>query len=584
MNGDFFTVNTLYHSLEYAILEFQLSGGEMNRSISKKGLVAAGAVFLALNASITGCSKSSGEDLVEPKQIVKAQDVSVSLLIADSKTGGAPKAPVTVLLKGAAAPSVITLDEKKGTEFSDESGSFSFFVPEGAGKELVIVSVADGYINGGKTVVLQSGKNLIDLEMINIAEPPKSVALATKKLEVGTDGAVKAETSLQTTAASDASAARKTESVKVVLPEGTVLKDADGKVVSGNVKLVATYHNNEEIESLETFPGGFNVTAEVTGGAQDEGSFISGGFTSIEIQNDAGQDVKTFSKPIDVTISIAKGTINPKTGKTVAAGDIIPTWSYDKDLGKWTQEADAKVSTDSKGNLIGTLQVSHLSYWNLDWWQSENCGNSFTAGSKAPFIALGENARGKNVRFMFNRVGGGWSHSALSTGDDTLFFDNYPKDIPVSLTAYFDGQVVGKKENFKAACGENIDINLDLPAAESFATVSVSTVSVCSNIDDATIKEPIPSVPMFIVDVNGYELYINNRSSANPPIYFFRGASNAEGVETAYLTEGRTYYVMAQDRFGSGAWRYQKITLTQNTDVEIAFPTECQITTGGVAN
>lgn len=65
---------------------------------------------------------------------------------------------------------------------------------------------------------------------------------------------------------------------------------------------------------------------------------MTGGFTSIELTDEKGNKAATFSNPMEITMQIPKGTINPDTGKEIKTGDKIGIWSYDTTTGQWKYE------------------------------------------------------------------------------------------------------------------------------------------------------------------------------------------------------------------------------------------------------
>ena len=46
----------------------------------------------------------------------------------------------------------------------------------------------------------------------------------------------------------------------ITIPRGTVMKDAAGHPLTGQIEVMVVYHNNQTEQSLLSFPGGFFVT------------------------------------------------------------------------------------------------------------------------------------------------------------------------------------------------------------------------------------------------------------------------------------------------------------------------------------
>ena len=80
-----------------------------------------------------------------------------------------------------------------------------------------------------------------------------------------------------------------------------------------------------------------------------------------------GKAVKSFSKPLDITLSINPDLENPETDLPVKVGDQIPVFSYDKNKDEWTEEGISTIAKDANGNLIANFKVPHLSTWIISW-------------------------------------------------------------------------------------------------------------------------------------------------------------------------------------------------------------------------
>jgi len=189
----------------------------------------------------------------------------------------------------------------------------------------------------------------------------------------------------------------KKPTVTIEIPQSTIMRDKDGKALTGKVEAkVAQFDPNSE-EALAAFPGGFaaNITnpeavnaapnSQSSDGEETKGEVIfqSAGFTAVEI-NVGGEKVEKFDTPINISMRIPKGTLNPKTKKKVAVGDIVPIWSYDAAKDKWSYEGEGTVVNNNNGTpadfsddyLEVPYTATHLSYWNLDWYNGGRCSRA----------------------------------------------------------------------------------------------------------------------------------------------------------------------------------------------------------------
>ncbi|NNG44395.1 hypothetical protein HJP15_15940 [Pseudoalteromonas sp. NEC-BIFX-2020_002] len=218
---------------------------------------------------------------------------------------------------------------------------------------------------------------------------------------------------------SDAQKDRAVGGVSVSLKNGTKFLDKEGTALASAPSLTVGYFANEatghtedetiETSSLDAFPGGLNLTlAGEQGDDAEVGSFTSGGFVAIELTDDAGNKVKTFgndadNKPItlEVAMKLDKNTANPcavvydgeieniaafaevngfkdgvctlneATKVMVEPKHIFPVWSYEETTGQWSFESYGLVSgdrADTTTTFDVAVEVSHLSYWNLDYF------------------------------------------------------------------------------------------------------------------------------------------------------------------------------------------------------------------------
>tara|TARA_Y100000034_G_scaffold36122_1_gene44411 strand:- start:2925 stop:4898 length:1974 start_codon:yes stop_codon:yes gene_type:complete len=229
-------------------------------------------------------------------------------------------------------------------------------------------------------------------------------------------------------------AAKAAGGVDVSLKNGTKFLDKDGNALQSAPSLTVAYFANEatasatstddtalESSSLDAFPGGLGLTLPASADRETalEGNFTTGGFVAIELTDDAGNKVKTFGKDsegndntLEVAMKVDKNTSNPcpvkfdgdianlatfaeangfKKGActlenvapmTLEPGHIFPVWSYEESTGEWSFENYGLVAgdkADAKKTYDVTVQVKHLSYWNLDFFtyiiNAEKCDN-----------------------------------------------------------------------------------------------------------------------------------------------------------------------------------------------------------------
>jgi hypothetical protein len=154
----------------------------------------------------------------------------------------------------------------------------------------------------------------------------------------------------------------------LTVPAGTILRDANNNPLSGAVNTQLTYFNASSPAAIPSFPGGFSINANTRG----NGNFMTAGFAAINMTVN-GVPVENFSGNATVRIQVSPNVINPNTGTTVRPGDIVPMWSYNESTGQWKFEGDFTINSavGPGGNqtlYVEKSDVTHLSWWNLDWF------------------------------------------------------------------------------------------------------------------------------------------------------------------------------------------------------------------------
>jgi len=508
------------------------------------------ATISMIHLSLSGCGVIGNLDspgnngTPTPDIVLQQQPTALSILVLDAATGQPIPSSAKVVFGSALAGKMIDGKESAVTEVTADRGAASVFTTGGATGELSLLVKADGYLAGGTSIQVGPGLNAAEIRLINIAAPPASVPLVSASVQMNSDS-VAQNVVISTPATGTAPA------VTLTLPQGTVMKDGSGNPVSGTVTAVVTYHSPVDSSALTTFPGGFDVTAQVANGNKEPVSFVSAGFTSIEISNTSGQSVRTFSKPVEVRVDIAPGTTNPETDQPIQAGDVIPTWSFDVTTGAWKEEGSATVKADG-AKLYSVMNVTHLSYWNLDFHYKGTCQLN------SPYIEIPSQLQGKRIAFRLSRVGGGYTVEGLYDAGSRLSLLNFPGIYRMNYSATYHGKVIGTLDNYMAACGAKIPMTFAVPAEVS-PTATISVNSVCNS--NHGIKTPVPSNLVLIANENAE--------------IFFLGSTNAQGTITTTLPGNAAYYVFYVNRF-DGGYSYSMLNVgTSSVTKSIEIPVNC---------
>lgn len=233
-----------------------------------------------------------------------------------------------------------------------------------------VVASTNGYIKTAQTISLTTtGRSLLKIDMVSTAHPPQGVDIVEENdLVQLVNGTVQNSVQVHTP---DGKA-------QLEIPEGIMMYDAGGTPLSGFISVSVAHFDNTVEEAMAAFPGGMVTGVNLQDGSADEGMFYSAGLLAIEITDANGRHAATFENgSLLVTAAVGDQTYNPETGSTVAAGDEIPVWSYNENTGQWTEEGVASIVSNRSGFEVST-EISHLSYYNFDWFVGNVCYQAAT--------------------------------------------------------------------------------------------------------------------------------------------------------------------------------------------------------------
>jgi len=392
--------------------------------------------------NLSTTTKVSNE-LPNPSSIKPQDGVSIDLTggklsiggqILDSTTGKIIDKKINISVTG---KDISKVDK---TEFVAESGLITVTLKKGNKPsstnplDITVVAQTDGYFSSSSNIKLtQPDASLFTIKLVSMTTPPEGIATAEDTGLAGNDGKLLKTLSIQL------KEGKTNTEANLNFTEGTVITDKDGKPLSGDLKANVGFFSNGNQNALSSFPGGFSPTVENKDGKDESGSFVTGGFISVDIEDSTGKKATNFNKPVELTMQVPKGTMNPETGNEVKNGDKIDIWSYESTSGQWKHEGAGTAKADTSGNFNVNYTVTHLSYWNLDWFSSETCNPTlkFNWKDKISYYP---------VKVKVNFLGANqWLHDGdLSDEINQLY--NFPTEKKILFTASIFGVEVGKTE------------------------------------------------------------------------------------------------------------------------------------------
>jgi hypothetical protein len=158
------------------------------------------------------------------------------------------------------------------------------------------------------------------------------------------------------------------------------------------------------VAQADAFPGGFEE--------RDGAMLISGVFASVALTDDSGDPVTTLAAPATVRMAVPTDTwgiivdMDPGTDRIE-----VPLYSFDEEAGTWDADGSGHL-VDGDGALIpesdlaairaltysGTVsaegEVTHFSYWNVDWpVESHGCVSGVVVDSRGGTPCLAPRSR-----------------------------------------------------------------------------------------------------------------------------------------------------------------------------------------------
>ncbi|MDP5254325.1 MULTISPECIES: hypothetical protein [unclassified Vibrio] len=552
------------------------------------------AVAAALLAGCGSDSDGSGETTTyEAPSVLSAIETPISVTIED-QDGQLLNATVTLI--GDDASYVVETgsgEADSDDEYDAPDGLLLLTgqnIPDGVSSlSLKMVVSAPGYFSSSSDVAVDVDDNFsttIVLASKNIDSTTVAIKSVSQEFETDDSGTV-LETLTLTTEAADSDdenfAAMAGGSATVTIPSNTIVTDADGNPVTGTLTAAVNYFSNEPegsgeatTSSLAAFPGGLDVETYIDENGDEvdaDFSFASAGFVAIEISNEDGDVVKNFSNPTTISMQVPAATVNPDTGAVIATDDTIPMWSYDELTGQWSLEGTATVGAlDSDTNTYTvSMDVDHLSYWNLDWYGAR-CSNNPLQISVLNSIG-GQNS--SPLAMKLQRSGYSKYRSSGYWGDNSqLTIYNPPNFSDLNIEFFVDGQSalthvngvsVGSDNTYTGSICDlhNGTITVDV-AEPDYVEVDIANRTVCEQDTSIATQQP------------GY-IYIRELGTSYYNAYRYWGYTQADSQLVQNLKQETDYYVYSYV-YGQGYRSFTHTTGNAATEsLNIDYPVTCEI-------
>ncbi|WP_111861217.1 hypothetical protein [Acinetobacter sp. CFCC 10889] len=378
--------------------------------------------------------------------------------------------------------------------------------------KLRVILSSENYF-GTSVDIIYTGTALLPqkISLVNKAAPPAGVAVALQK-EVKADATGKLLKDIQLTARTT-DVASKNAAASFNLPANTILKDEKGQALTGDLQVSIGYFSPKAENIGAIFPGGLNPDQvkifENNQWKFEQGYFITAGLMAVDIIDSQGRKAHLLSNGQGtMTIQAPAGLLNPETNLPIKDGDTIPVWSHSESTGLWQKELVGTFKQNAQANFDVSYQVSHLSFWNLDWHFNQICPSILPIGfNKAfttnPFITIEIDVENYGVYKVIN----------IRNSQELTGLNSVPKNQAVTFRVKQNNKVIG--QGYKAANSCNsVQINITeqllpprevptqvyITAPKSFTKTELSTllnnISSLSNAEKtAILKLTHPSNP-----------------------------------------------------------------------------------------
>ena len=350
----------------------------------------------------------------------------------------------------------------------------------------------------------------------------------------------------------------KKEKIQFFLPQGVQLLDRNFQPLNGSGQIELAHFDNRSPFSLDALTGMTDAMPAVDQDGKILGtvSFDLASLYSIEMTV-GSQEVRYFSEPAVVTLTLNPQTFNPQTNDYIKAGDILPVWSLDETAMQWHKETLAEVVSNN-GGLEVTFEQTHLSNWLLGG-ANDLCtaGTVLTVQTGIPaeacdryyYVELVDIATGQPVASRWSNT-----YFTLATGSEVPIFQA-PAGKMTKLrvwegTRRCQGSLLAESAPFDP-CGGAQTITLGELKPQGWFNIDVSISAYCETAGPGILIAPTANL-----------LY---RPSGCGNFGFLGKIVNGKGC-TATLKKGETYDF--KTRYGQRVYVYEGIVME---DQEIVY-------------
>ncbi|MFZ9589997.1 MAG: hypothetical protein ACO28V_09720, partial [Chitinophagaceae bacterium] len=219
---------------------------------------------------------------------------------------------------------------------------------EGNPARFTIKAEAPGFLNYERELVVNNVDSFMNftIEMIEIAKPPKGIAIVTQETSLtGTQPAIRIGSKNNHLQAS------------LTVPENTKMIDDAGNRFVGN----ASIRMEQFDPSLELVKSNIsNIISNFTtnifkNGIAEDFNFAPVGYLRVKIDNNSGRKLQ-FDQPAPLEVSLSNQMFDPISGEPLQEGDLLMVYQKDPVNLGWNFIEQTKLISDATGNLKANIR------------------------------------------------------------------------------------------------------------------------------------------------------------------------------------------------------------------------------------
>ena len=441
--------------------------------------------ILAGTLLIAGCDFDAAQDAFEQFDVIIALEeinTNVSVRFVDAQTDEFLNEQVSMRFLGNNGADVIDIYSDPISELDVVGGIGGFgiknaLVPSESNPiEVRVVGQAQGFETGSSTVTI-SNTGLTETTVFMVRQNQTVQGGASANAVGQASGGTVQQAVQLSTASGDAT---NQAAAAVSVPVGPVATTSAGQAASGALQTSIAFYTAPTTQTSQAFPGGYSGGVQQSSGVVTQAPITTAGFMTVTVTDGSGNEVTSFSPPIELSIDVPGTTLNPSTGQVIKNGEAISIMSYDDDGGIWKDEGSAAVAgPDGNGNFRATFMTNHLSTW--------SAGYAGTACPVVVNVARNGNIGALNMTAEALDAAGGimWSGSrSMPSGSSSDTIDDFP-----ASAASISVSVDGTNTVVASPCNNTVNVSLPAPAASVIdVTFALDFGPTCTALRTTTIS------------------------------------------------------------------------------------------------